>query len=191
MVNPRSTALALSIQRSNLSFPPWAATSDTLTQRDLGGKRTTFKVLNPKPRIRGPEPTTPPPTTAELATTTKPDVVPPTWLAPNDQWKSIFDKIATEKPTIKSDAFLATSPSATSKRFLEKTRAFDISAAEPSPSTPIEVAEELFQLAPPVDPATLVKFPRRSVSARLHRAPHRSPLVSMLTSRARTRLWKS
>ena len=128
------------------------------TQRYPGGKRTTFKVPNPKPRVRGPEPATSPRTTAELSTTTNPDVVPPTWLAPNDQWKSIFDKIATEKPTIKSDAFLAASPSATSKRFLEKTRIFDGPAAGPSASTPIEVAEEPFQLAPPVDPATLVKI---------------------------------
>ena len=139
-------------------FPPWLASSDAPGQRDPGGKRTTFKVPNPKPRVRSPEPTTPPPTTAELATTAKPDVVPPTWLAPNDQWRSIFDKIATEKPTIQSDTFLATSPSATSKRLLEKTRVFDVPAAGPSASAPIEVAEEPFQLAPPVDPATLVKI---------------------------------
>ena len=139
-------------------LPPWAATSDTPTKRDLGGKRTTFKASHPKPRIRSPEPTTPPPTTAELATTAKPEVVPPTWLAPNDQWKSIFDKVATEKPTIKPGAFLATSPSAISERFLEKTRALDVSAAGPSTSAPIEVAEEPFQLAPPVDPTMLVKI---------------------------------
>jgi hypothetical protein len=138
--------------------PPWVAPSDTLTQRDLGGKRATFKVPNPKPRVRGPEPATIPHTTAGFTTTATPDVVPPTWLASNDQWKSIFDKIATEKPTIKSDAFLTTSTSAPSKRFLEKTRAFDIAAAGPLTSVPIEAAEEPFQLAPPVDPAALVKI---------------------------------
>ena len=138
-------------------FPPWLATSDTLSQRDPGGKRTTFEVLNPKTRIRVPETTTPTPTTAELATTAKPDGVPPTWLAPNDQWKFIFDKIATEKPTIKPDAFLPTTSSATSKRVFEKTRAFDVPDAGPSTSTPTEVADEPFQLAPPIDPATLVK----------------------------------
>ena len=138
-------------------FPPWVATSDTLAQRDPGGKRTTFKILNPKPRARGPETTTPIPTTAELATIAKPDVVPPTWLAPNDQWKFVFDKIATEKPTIKPDAFLSTSPSSIAKRALEKTRAFDVPTAGPSTSTFIGIIEEPFQLAPPIDPAMLVK----------------------------------
>ena len=140
-------------------LPLRVATSDAPTQRGPGGKRTTFKVPKPKPRVRGPEPTTPPPTTAELVTPAKPDMVPPTWLASNDQWKSMFDKVAIEKPTIKSDAFLATSPSAASKRFLEKTRVFDVPAAGPSASAPIEVAEEPFQLAPPVDPSTLVIIP--------------------------------
>ena len=136
-------------------FPPWVATSDTLAQRDPGGKRTTFKVLNPKPRHRGPGATTPIPTTDELATIAKPDVVPPTWLAPNDQWKFVFDKIATEKPTI--TPFLSTSPSSISKRHLEQTRTFDVPTAEPSTSTSIEVVEKPFQLAPPIDPAMLVK----------------------------------
>lgn len=137
-------------------FPPWVATSDALAERDPGGKRTTFRVLDPKPRARSPE-TTPTPTTAELATIAKPDVVPPTWLVPNEQWKFVFDKIATEKPTIKLDAFLATSPSATSKRSLERAATFDVPTAGPSTSTPIGVAEEPFQLAPPIDPAMLVR----------------------------------
>jgi hypothetical protein len=139
-------------------FPPWVPASDTLAQRDLGGKRTTFKVLNSKSRTRLPEITTPTPTTTELPTTAKPDGVPPTWLAPNDQWKFVFDKIATEKPTIKPDAFLPTSSSATSTRVLEKARAFDVPTAGPSTSMPTEVADEPFQLSPPIDPATLDKI---------------------------------
>lgn len=139
-------------------FPPWVATPESLAQRDLGGKRTTFKVLSPKPRIRAPETTTQTPTATELATTAKSDIVPPTWLAPNDQWKFIFEKIANDKPTIQPDTFLPTSPSATSKRVLEKTRAFDVPVAGSSTSTPTEAVEEPFQLAPPIDPATLVKI---------------------------------